>query len=366
VREADDFQSLKENWNCLLKRNLLGNNVFLTWEWLSTWWKHFGEGRKPLILLVEDGDEPLAAAPLMLSRYKLPGFGAIKTVEFLGARHSDYNNFIILKRETECLKLITDYLVDNVADWDWIELKDIPENENGSNHFFSDIPLDLDMKERVCNVCPFIALPESFEGLMKGLSSNMRQDLRKKLRRIQKDYRVDLKKFDEAGLSVNEAMKTFIELHQTKWTSEGFPGAFNEQVFRDFHMEVAERFADKGWLGLYFLMANDEPISGHYSFEYEQKSYYYLSAFLPQYSVHSPGSIMIMLVLKRCIENGITEYDLMRGADAYKKRWTHSYRKNSEIRLVRKNIHSKFYNWITWSSTLDSLARKFNFSLKKS
>jgi hypothetical protein len=32
-----------------------------------------------------------------------------------------------LKREAECVRLIIDYLMNTVADWDWIELKEVPE-----------------------------------------------------------------------------------------------------------------------------------------------------------------------------------------------------------------------------------------------
>jgi hypothetical protein len=42
---------------------------------------------------VEDGNEVVVIAPLMLSKYKLPFFSTIKKVEYLGVRHSDYNNF---------------------------------------------------------------------------------------------------------------------------------------------------------------------------------------------------------------------------------------------------------------------------------
>ncbi|MCW4016286.1 MAG: GNAT family N-acetyltransferase [Candidatus Bathyarchaeota archaeon] len=365
LNEVDNFDGVKETWDTVLESNLFGNNVFLTWAWLSTWWKHFGSNRRLLLLTVEDEDKVCAIAPLMLSKYKMPGLGSVKKVEFVGTRHSDYNNFIIAEQKEKCLNIIMDYLVNVVADWDWIELKEIPESKNYSGNLFSNVPFNLDVQERVYNVCPYITLPDSFESFMKGLSCNMRQDLNKKLRRIKQNHKIDFKKFDEVGLSVNEAINVFMEIHQKKWNSEGLSGAFHDGAFRDFHVDVAERFNDKNWLSLYFLMANDEPIAGHYSFDYAEKTYYYLSGFLPEYSVYSAGSLTIMLILKRCIENGIKEYDLMRGAEAYKKRWTHTYRKNFEVRLVRNSLHSKFYNWITCSSTVDNLAKKLSFSLKK-
>jgi len=371
VTEIDDIYSLREKWNCLLKNNVLGNNIFLTWEWLSTWWKHFGEGRKLLILHVEEGNEVLAIAPLMLSKYRLPGFGSIKKVEFLGAQHSDYNNFIFLKKEVECSNFIIDYLNDNVFDWDWIELKEIPEPAEKTNlleTLFLDIPPKLRLKKRVCNLCPYISLPSSFNLLMNGLSKNLRQNLNKYLRRISGKHRIEVKKYDEAGFSVAQAMEVFIELHEKRWAFEGSPGAFKSKkdAFRSFHLDVAKCFADKGWLGLYFLTADDEPVSVQYTFEYGQKMYYYLAGLDPQYLGYSVGNLLIMFLLKRCVEKGFKEYDMMRGDEPYKHMWTHTYKRNFEIRLVRESLLSGFYNWLTWSNTSNDLAKKLKLSLKRS
>jgi CelD/BcsL family acetyltransferase involved in cellulose biosynthesis len=371
VQEVDDFQILRDEWNCLLKGNLLGDNVFLTWEWLSTWWKHFREGRKLLILLVEDGKEVLAIAPLMLSKYKLPGIGSIRKIEFLGARHSDYNNFIVLKKETECVRLIIDYLKDIVGEWDWIELKEIPEpTENPSllGKMFADVPATLKLKKRVCNICPYISLPPSYNLLMKGLSKNMRQNLNKYLRRIEERHHVELEKYDEAGLSVGEAMEVFIRLNEARWASQGRLGSFEskEPAFSNFHMDIAKGFADKGWLGLYFLTADGEPISVQYTFEYGQKMYYYLAGFNPQYATYSVGNLIIMFLLEKCIEKGLKEYDLMRGNEPYKNMWTKSYRRSFEIRLVSDSLLSGFYDWITWNDAINNLAGKLKLSLRRS
>ena len=37
VNDVEGFRSLKETWNNLLRESS-DNNIFLTWEWLFTWW----------------------------------------------------------------------------------------------------------------------------------------------------------------------------------------------------------------------------------------------------------------------------------------------------------------------------------------
>jgi len=370
IEEIGEFDSLRDYWNAVLERNSLGdNNIFLTWEWLSTWWKYFGKGRKLLILTVKDNKEILAIAPLMLSEYKLLRFGNLRRIEFLGNPHSDYHNFIITKKEKECLKNLLIYLTERVQDWNWMEFKEIRGSTSTISLLYSflyDLPSDFKITQRICNLCPYISLPASFDILMKNLTKNMRQNLNKYLRRIRERYNVTFRRYDEIGFSVKEAMDIFIRLHQKRWNARGLPGAFEDERFRGFHMEVAHLFAKRSWLGLYFLMLNGEPVSAQYAFEYKRKIYYYLAGFDPSFSNFSVGNLTTMFLLKECIKKGFKEYDMMRGDEAYKMMWTRKCKRNYEIRIVRKDFYSRLINWATSTNALIKLAGKLGISLKSS
>ena len=367
VMEINDFESLRNCWNIMLEKSIIEDNIFLTWEWLSTWWKYFGEGRKFLALAARENDKILAIAPFMLSQYKLPKFGNIRRIEFIGSPHSDYHNFIALRKAKECLKHIINYLTKNIENWNWIQLKEIPKSTPTLNFLHELSPIfssKLYIETKICNLCPYVPLPKSFDALMKKLTKNMRQNLRRYLRRIGEKYDVTFKRYDEMDFSVKEAMETFIRLHQKRWSARGLPGAFKDERFCNFHMEIAHLFAERNWLGLYFLMADGEPISAQYTFEYKRKMYYYLAGFNPEYSNYSVGNLTTMFLLKECIKRGFKEYDMMRGNEAYKMMWTRKCRENYEIRIIRKDFYSRFLNWATSAKTLNKLAEKLKISLK--
>ena len=96
VNDYSEFAELRSQWNHVLG-NSEDNNVFLTWEWLSTWWRHYGKGRELVRLLALEEENILAVAPLMFSSYEFFGF-KLKKLEFLGAEHTDYCNFILAER----------------------------------------------------------------------------------------------------------------------------------------------------------------------------------------------------------------------------------------------------------------------------
>lgn len=53
VTEPKELETLATVWDSLLGKCREDNSIYLTHEWLSTWWKHFEEGKKLNILLIE-------------------------------------------------------------------------------------------------------------------------------------------------------------------------------------------------------------------------------------------------------------------------------------------------------------------------
>ena len=337
--------------------------MFSTWEWLSIWWKHFGKGKKLTLLFIEDGNKILTIAPFVYSEHSFLGVSDLKKLSFAGSPESDYQTFILKEKKTMLLKLLFDYSNRHV-DWDYLELTDIPENSTTMDLLrvmpLKDFYKHLEIGQG--DACPYVPLPNSIEIFLKELGHNTRKSLRKASRKLEKEYRVELKEYDEIG-SVKEAMETFFRLHQMRWIQKGEMGAFIKPTLRGFHIDVAKCFAEKGWLKLNFLTVNDEPISAKYGFEYNQKIYSYLSGWNPEFSQYNIGNLTTMYDIQKSIQKGLKEYDMMRGSEAYKGSWTTKARKNLEIRFVRKGLSPRIYNLLGKSSKIDFLFSKLGVSM---
>jgi len=339
--EFDQFSMMKETWNNVLNKTK-DRTIFLTWEWLSTWWKHFGKRKNLVLLLVEEKDRVIAIACLMYSNYKLLAF-KLRKMKFVGTGISDYHDFLLTRKKTKCLKLLMNYLENYPLRWDCLELSGIPETSE-SLLLLHQMPKNFGLKWKVSDVCPHIPLPSSFDVFIKGLSRNMRYNLRRRKKKLESQYKVDFKKYSDVD-STKEAMYTFFKLHRKRWELKSPSGALVARgVNRDFHLDVAKSFAENGWLNLSFLTINDEPIASLYSFEYGQKLYQYLTAFDPEYSTYGPGNLLISYLIQDCIRNGIREFDFMRGAESYKYAWNAVNRRIIEVSHVRKGLVPSVYS----------------------
>jgi CelD/BcsL family acetyltransferase involved in cellulose biosynthesis len=297
------------------------------------------------MVTVRDGEKILAAAPLMSSKYRLYGL-ELRKIEFIATPASDYHSFLLTEKKPEYVKMMLEHVNRTATEWDCIELQEIPEDSETAKILRNISKAPFKFEERIMNQCPYTLLPSKFEDYLQGLSYSFRKNLRRYERKLQKQFKVDFRICNDID-NVDVAIRTFFDLHQKEWQSKKQRGAFSDQKFRDFHIDIARAFAKKGWLTLNFLMLNDEPVVAGYDFIYAHKLFYYLSGFNPRYSKYNVGHLRHMYLIKHCIEKGIKEYDFMRGNEPYKTRWNTTIRKNLEVRAIKRRIIPLVYDWLT-------------------
>src|SRR5262245_12796700 len=100
VIEDQEFLALRAEWNDLLSRSS-SDTIFLTWEWLSSWWESYaGAGDVLQIIVVRDRtSELIGILPLYRRIQRWMPLRPIKTLRFIGdgSWDSDYLDAILLQ-----------------------------------------------------------------------------------------------------------------------------------------------------------------------------------------------------------------------------------------------------------------------------
>jgi CelD/BcsL family acetyltransferase involved in cellulose biosynthesis len=348
-----DFLASRHAWNTALEESQ-ENHIFLTWEWLSTWWKHFGsQNREFLMITVNDDGKILAAAPLMNTQYKLWGL-TLRKIEFLATPASDYHSLLLTEKGSEYAKLMLEYALRRAKGWDCLELREIPNNSATAKALREATGKGLNLAENARSLCRYVPLSRNFESYFSHLRPQFRRNFRRAQKKLRRDFKVSYQIHCESE-SVNHNLKIFIDLHQKRWRAQKQSGVFADRTFRNFHIDVAKSFAKKGWLALFFLLLDDEPVAATYCFRYASKLYGYLSGHDPQYSEYGVGNLLLLHMIKNSIEEGLFEVDFMRGDEPYKKRWNARVRKNIQARIMSRGIMPSLYDWITRNDVFNSI-----------
>jgi CelD/BcsL family acetyltransferase involved in cellulose biosynthesis len=333
IEDLAAFESLKEEWDELLEAST-SNCLFLTWEWMYTWWRRLSEGRRLFLLTVRDGGQLVAIAPLALRPRGFSRLLPYRSLEFLGTGlvGSDYLDFIIRRgREGLGCHALVDYLADQKL---MLELAQVERSASLAVAFM------LQLKHRgwaafrtTTDFCPFINLSgHSWESYLASLGSAHRYNFRRRLKNLHQKFEVGFQRI-ETEEQRREAVPVLIALHNKRWRDRGGPGAFHTPALHAFHEELTQRALQRGWLRLFLLWLDGEPVASLYGFRYGRVFYFYQSGFDPKYGKHSVGLITMGLAIKSAIEEEAQEYDLLRGDEEYKFHWARDGRELIRLEL---------------------------------
>jgi CelD/BcsL family acetyltransferase involved in cellulose biosynthesis len=346
IVDTRGFKSLANKWNHLLSQSE-SDSIFLTWEWVFNWWQVYGKGKELRVLVVKDQHEDIVAiAPLYSHTKKFFNGFSLNEVRFLGTGEDvspDYLDFIIRKGcENQAIATLIGYLAVQNA-WDILHLTDMLSTSITARvirNVAVDKGLKVERSERA--TCPYIRLLPDWNEYMRSLSTNMRLNIKRRMRNLEKDFRARYFVWQDLE-GLEDVMERLASLHNKRWKQKGGEHSFSSEQYNAFHQTVAREFAQKGWLHLSCLELNDEIVAILYDYRYRDKIYYYQGGFDPSLYKYSPGLVLRAYVIQKAIRDGIKEIDLLKGAYEHKYKWTEYDRQTINLTIGKNSLRSTIY-----------------------
>ncbi|MCC6441942.1 MAG: GNAT family N-acetyltransferase [Armatimonadetes bacterium] len=336
LTRPDQLSGLAAEWDDLAARSLSAS-IFQTWEWADAWWRHFGRGRRLLLLIFREEGRLAGLAPFSVKRHlNLP----LRKLEFLGTGLTDTLDILI---RPDCAEYVLPRLQQSLFDscrlWDMADFQQLPEESPLADGRIlqADAPrmhISLFPQE----VCPVVSLPGRWEDFTALLGKKMRYNIGYYERLMRKDFRYEVGMAGEEDLEAE--MDAFFSLHRRRWRKRRLPGVLQNISVQRFHHDVARRFLRRGWLRLYYLKLDGVTRASLYCFQRADRAYYYLGGFDPDLGRYSPGTVLTAHALREAVGAGCRYFDFLRGHEAYKYRWEPANRVNNRLLLAKPGLCS--------------------------
>lgn len=342
ISDIHEFESLRDEWNSLL-RDSRSDSLFLTWEWLFTWWKVLGAHFKLNIVRVRSGSTLLALLPLFRGQANALKFQPA-CLEFLGsgAAGSDYLDFIVKRDiETEVLEHVGQVLLKNKQA---VQLSHCLKGSSAVSFLLHSWKVaDAQSRRQHIGTCPFIVLSgHTWDSYLASLGSEHRYNFKRRLKNLQAKFVMRLEAVqDEEGRKT--ALENLIRLHNLRRSSLNGSEAFNTPALCSFHDELSRIALQKTWLRLYTLWLDGRPAASLYGFYYKRIFYFYQSGFDPAFKEFSVGLVIMGLAIRCAIEEGAIEYDFLHGAEPYKFLWTKRVRHLDRLELYPPGLEGRIW-----------------------
>jgi CelD/BcsL family acetyltransferase involved in cellulose biosynthesis len=320
LQTEDELDQMEPLWKDLVDKS--NATVFQTFEWVRTWWKYFGGKHELCCIVCMDTDTLVGILPAFLERKTLLGLRVSTTMKFVGSGISDYLEPIVLPDyEDAFVQSIVKYLINERGKWDVFEITDVSETS----------PISKNLMERLgqsgLNVFSYegsltseVRLSPTWEDHLQQLGRHTRHELKRKTQKLKENVEFEVEEFGRNSNDVKMAMKAVASLHGERWKSLGYGNAFDDEKQLAFHTEVAEKFAARGWLRIFFLKINGIRVALNQGFLFRKRVYVYVAnAHAPEEIMkYSPGYVLHYLVMRHAIEEGAEVYDMLRGMQTYK------------------------------------------------
>ena len=341
IEDLERLLRMREEWNDLLAHSD-SDCLFLTWEWLSTWWRHLSGDRRLFMPAVRDRGELVAIAPLVV---RPPGISTIlpfPALEFMGTGSigSDYLDVIVRRgHEERAMKALAECLAG---------MNRAVELEQVSLHGCAAVDLGRILGSRgwgvwqeETNISRHIDLTgTSWPAYLEGLGAAHRYNFNRRLRQLGRQFKMRFEK-STGEADRRPALGRLIALHRARWG--GYTRAFHTDNHVAFHEEITRLASERGWLRFFTLWLDDEAVAALYGFRYGRVFYFYQSGFDPIYARYSTGLVTMGLSIESAIEEGASEYDMLQGLEQYKEHWAGLVRPLGRLEFYPPHVRGLIY-----------------------
>lgn len=308
VELVEDLELLREDWAALGERT---GNLFATWEWNSLWWREMGRGRRLLTAAVRDEAGALVG---LLPTYLAFSAGPARMIRLLGHGQGDRLGPICMPEDR---LRVSSALCAALRSKPWTNALLLAEQlpaEDGWRTL-------LGARQVSREASPILELTtRDWDEFLAGRSPNFRQQIRSKERRLARAHDMRYRLVQEAE-ALPAALDTVFGLHGTHWGEAGAPEFGRAQGF---HRAFAARALERGWLRLWLLEVDGRAVAAWHGFRFGGADWYYQSGRDPAWDRQSVGAVLLAHTIRDCVEAGIPRYLLLRGDEAYKRRFATS------------------------------------------
>ncbi len=291
-----------DEWRSLAEES---GTVFGTPEWISTWWRHFGAGRRLLLTACRDADGELVGVLPLFVWTERP----LRVVRFLGHGPGDALGPVcrpgdrpavataLRRRLRECAATLM-----------------VGENlpgEDGWSRLLGARVVDREAS-------PVLALDGTgWESLLASWSRNLRSQVRSRERRLLDAHPIRFRLADDPEHLTSD-LDWLFHLHRSRWEDgSGFGDA------EAFHRDFAVLAQSRGWLRLWLLEIDEIPRAAWYGFRFGgAESYYQAGRDLhPVWDKYRLGFVLLAHSIREAANDGAREYRFLRGSEDFKYRF---------------------------------------------
>ncbi len=344
-RPDEVFAAIRSEWQGLFAS--AGCSPFLSWEWMSTWFIHFGENKTPVLLKAYESDDLIGILPLYLEStsflrmrfQQLSLFGTGQGgADYLGpiAKDEDAD-----QATSEFLEFIQRELKADLTRLDSLDSRShlVRHTQAAASVRNGLVRHSIDVE----SMCPKVDLSNGWEAVLT--NCKRKSNFKRRLKKLEQYDGFEFRTVTHPT-ELAPAFERFLALHNSRWENRGGSELGGHPRLIAFQRELVEALSGSGLIRFDELWVEGECRSSVYALEHGGTFYYYNSGYDADYAHLSVGLVLIGMSVRHAIERGNNVYDFLRGDEAYKFDWSNDISNLVSVQLKGRKFAVHAQEWI--------------------
>ncbi len=194
----------------------------------------------------------------------------------------------------------------------------------------------------LADLCPYIALPSTWNDYLGLIGKNARKNLARRWRRLQEQGPVTIDRVESAA-DLERSWRMLRHLHQMRREAVDDRSAFLTERSVAFHERFLPMALTRGWLRFYLLLVKGRCIAVEYGLHFGSRIALLQSGFDVNWAQYGIGKVLIAHAIRTALEEGATEVVFLRGGEVYKQQqWAAVTREDRSVVVWRRHPRIKF------------------------
>jgi CelD/BcsL family acetyltransferase involved in cellulose biosynthesis len=325
VEDASELLGLADEWRRLATER---GNAFVTPEWFFAALRTVDHEVEPCVPVVRGADGALRGLIGLVTDRE-------GRVRFCGAEPADRLHPAARSRDEDRVAAAAARALSNRGRaWRAIRFDRVDAEARWPRAFARAWRPSLRIVPDPLEMLPYIPLEgQTWEEYLATRSRGLRSQLGRRMRSLKRDHEVELIQV-ESPKEVAEGLTELFRLHDMRSRTIERQSALEDPRVRELHRRFAADALERGWLRFCLLAVDGTAIAAWYGWMIGGRFAYYQAGFDPAWSRATPGALLLAETVRIAAEERATEYDMLRGGEAFKLRFAEGERHGSSLLLA--------------------------------
>jgi len=342
INDLEQLEQYRLAWNALLPQTSRAS-FFHTFDWLQTYWQHFGGEQHLRVLIVRSEGKPVGIVPLCV-RTEQYQVGAVRVLTY---PLNDWGTWYgpIGPNPAASLFMAMKHVQDTPRDWDMLDLRWVgPAVGQGDPTGRVLQATGWNAESSDYQQTSLVRLEGSdWETYRASLSKKWRHEMGRQQRGLVRDYEVSFERHRPAGASQDDSeprwdlYKNCMEIAEHSWQGQSTTGnTLSHARVRDFLCDSHEMAAKLGMLDMVVLKLDGRPAAFQYNYHYHGQLFGLRMGFGKSFARQGVGKALLCWALEDSFARGDSVVDLGVGDYPFKRRF------RTEVETSRRYT---YYPW---------------------